>query len=138
MGISGEEEIEMTSPSATPSMDEMRAGFVAWQDRVGDWREGGWEAFQAAVAWATARERERCAKVCEKRAELRFEAHGYTEPDTNASYTAISGSSSPRSTGYSLHSMRSNHTTTPYTTLGAGVCGQSIFAINCNHSSMTT
>lgn len=86
MGISGEEEIEMTSPSATPSMDEMRAGFVAWQDRVGDWREGGWEAFQAAVAWATARERERCAKVCEKRAELRFEAHGYTEPDTNASY----------------------------------------------------
>lgn len=30
--------------------------------------------------------RERCARVCEKRAEARFEEHGYTEPDTNSSY----------------------------------------------------
>ena len=29
---------------------------------------------------------EAAAKVCEKRAERRFEEHGYTEPDTNAGY----------------------------------------------------
>jgi hypothetical protein len=47
----------------------------------------GFEAVaQAAYALGRAAGLEEAAKVCEKRAELRFEAHGYTEPDTNASY----------------------------------------------------
>ena len=29
---------------------------------------------------------EECAKVCEKRAESRWDEHGYVEPDTNAGY----------------------------------------------------
>ncbi len=33
-----------------------------------------------------AEERERCAKVCETRAERRFDEYGYVEPDTNATY----------------------------------------------------
>ena len=39
-----------------------------------------------AVAAAVLRETERCARVCEKRAEDRFAAHGATEFDTNASH----------------------------------------------------
>ena len=39
-----------------------------------------------AVAAAVAKEREECAKVCEKRAEARWEEYGVTESDTNASY----------------------------------------------------
>lgn len=41
------------------------------------------ERFAALVAAA---EREECAKVCEKRAETRWEEYGVTEDDTGASY----------------------------------------------------
>lgn len=44
------------------------------------------EDAERALAEARANERERCARVCERRAEERFEEHGTTEPDTNASY----------------------------------------------------
>ena len=44
----------------------------------------------SALASAEAGERdsviEECARVCEKRAERRWEEHSYTEPDTNAGY----------------------------------------------------
>jgi hypothetical protein len=48
--------------------------------------EDAWRAWQAAYALGLAAGLEEAAGVCEKRAELRFEAHGYTEPDINASY----------------------------------------------------
>lgn len=44
------------------------------------------DEIRLAIRAAVAAERERCAKVCEKRAEDRFSNYGITEPDTNASY----------------------------------------------------
>jgi hypothetical protein len=40
------------------------------------------------IAAAKAEEREACAKVCEARAEARFNEHGTTDSDTNACYYA--------------------------------------------------
>ena len=44
------------------------------------------DAILRFAALVAAAEREECAKVCEKRAETRWEEYGVTEDDTGASY----------------------------------------------------
>lgn len=86
---------------------EMQGEFERWMDEHGYGgyflqRDGAsdvyaspatslaWKAWQSAAAHYLALGRaqglEEGARVCEKRAERRWEEHGYTEPDTNASY----------------------------------------------------
>lgn len=63
--------------------DNLREQFAALELEAAALRERLAKAETDAIRLATI---ERCAKVCESRAENRFVEYGITEPDTNASY----------------------------------------------------
>lgn len=88
-------ECAVTAAHSARFDDEILSFWVtAWSDRAkGIFEEGATQsallaiqATEARMAAAVEAERERCARIVERRAEARFNEHGTREWDTNATY----------------------------------------------------
>lgn len=88
-------ECAVTAAHSARFDDEILSFWVtAWSDRAkGIFEEGATQsallaiqATEARMADAVEAERERCARIVERRAEARFNEHGTREWDTNATY----------------------------------------------------
>lgn len=88
-------ECAVTAAHSARFDDEILSFWVtAWSDRAkGIFEEGATQsallaiqATEARMSAAVEAERERCARIVERRAEARFNEHGTREWDTNATY----------------------------------------------------